>query len=120
MKLIYSLIFIIFTVSIFSCGEDPVQEETGSIEGVVYDFESGEFIGLANISTIPPSSAVTSSSQNGSFKILHVDPGMYRVQAKKNGYDSSGVNISILAGEKTVADIVLLPDTTVIDTTQIF
>ncbi|MCB0284676.1 MAG: carboxypeptidase regulatory-like domain-containing protein [Calditrichaeota bacterium] len=111
-----SIIFLAILVFIAACGTDPVKEETGTIEGVVYDFNTGDFVGKANIFTIPPSSSVTSDSVTGIFKILHVDPGVYRVRANKIGYDSTGVSISVIAAEKTIADIALKVDSTFADT----
>jgi hypothetical protein len=108
--LIISLAFL--NLFFIQCGEDPVEETTGTIEGVVYNFASSEVIGNAFVITNPPSSSVTTDSLKGSFKIEHVDPGLYRVIGNKVGFDSAGVNISVLAGEKTTADIALLADTT--------
>lgn len=119
MKKIILIVLTLAILFLMACGSDPVQEETGTIEGVVYDYSTGDWVGKANIITIPPSSAVTSDSLTGFFKILHVDPGVYRVRATKIGYDSTGVNISVLAGEKTIADIALRIDTTLVDTTSL-
>jgi len=85
----------------------------------VYDFTTGEIIGNANIVTIPPSGSVTSDTLTGEFKILHVDPGVYHVRADKNGYDTSGVDISVIKDDKTIADIPLKTDSTFIDTSQV-
>jgi len=110
-------VILIFAV-IIACGEDPVKTTTGTIEGVVYDFSAGDPIGNANIVTTPPSGSVTSDTLTGAFKILHVDPGVYHVRAEKIGYDSSGVNISVIADDKTIADIALKVDSSFVDTTQ--
>lgn len=114
-----TVLFSILMLFINACGTDPVKEETGTIEGIVYDFSTGDYVGKANIVTIPPSSSVTSDSVSGNFKILHVDPGVYRVRANKIGYDSTGVSISVIAAEKTIADIALKVDSTFADTSAI-
>ena len=117
MKSLIASLLILIVFLLLSCGSDPVADETGTIEGNVYNFNTGEIVGMANVVTIPPSSAVTSDSINGGFKILHVDPGVYKVRAEKVGFDSSSVNISVIAGEKTIADVFLRADTSSSDTT---
>ncbi len=109
--------FTIFIV-IIACAEDPVKVTTGTIEGVVYDFSTGDVVESANIVTTPPSGSVTSDTLTGTFIILHVEPGVYRVLADKIGYDTTGVNISVIADDVTIADIALRADSTVVDTTQ--
>ncbi len=109
---------VLISLIIFACGEDPVKTTTGTIEGIVFDFSTGEIIGNANIVTDPPSSSVTSDTVTGVFKILHVEPGVYHVTGEKIGYDTSGVNISVIADDKTIADIALTADSTYVDTTQ--
>ncbi|KAA3615650.1 MAG: carboxypeptidase regulatory-like domain-containing protein [Calditrichaeota bacterium] len=115
-KSIIALLSVI--IIIFACGEDPVKVTTGTINGVVYDYSSGTTIGNANIVTQPPSSSVTSDTLTGEFKILHVEPGIYHVRAQKSGYDSAGVDISVIADDKTIADIALRVDSTFVDTTE--
>ena len=119
MKKFVSFYFVTVVFILIACGSNPTKVDTGTIEGIIYNFNSGDVVGKANIVTVPPSSSVTSDSISGSFKILHVDPGVYRVRAKKVGYDSTGVNITVLAGEKTIADIALRIDSTYVDTLAI-
>ncbi len=95
--------------------EDPT---TGSIEGTVFNFTTGSFIGGAHIVTSPPTSAVLSDTLAGLFKIDHVDPGIYRITAVKYGFDTSSVSVSVLAGQITTADITLRPDTSSVDTVK--
>ena len=73
---------IIFSLFAFllSCAEDPVEVTTGTIKGVVYNFDTGDVIGQANIHTTPPSSAVTSDSATGVFNIDHVDTGYHKIE----------------------------------------
>jgi len=111
-KVILVISLAVFSLLCIQCAQDPAEETTGTIEGVVYNFANSKIIGNANVVTVPPSSSVTSDSITGSFKIEHVDPGLYRVIGQKVGFDSSGVNISVLAGETTTADIALKADST--------
>lgn len=105
-------------ILILNCKEDPVKVETGTIKGVVYDYKSGEIVPKAHIFTIPPTGSVTSDTLTGEFKILHVDPGTYSVYGRKTGYDSSNVNITIIADDITIADLALMPDSTQKDTSK--
>jgi hypothetical protein len=119
MKFSITVLLLISMIFIYTgCGDTPVEETTGTIEGIVYDFTTGDIIGKANVKTDPPSSSVTTDSITGEYKILHVDPGIYRVTAEKTGYDTSGVSISVIAGEATVADVTLKYDSIQVDTTQ--
>jgi hypothetical protein len=113
-----TVFLILISIIIIACGEEVVEPTSGTIEGTIYNFLSGDVIGNASIVTTPPSSSVTSDTLTGTFKILHVDPGVYRVHAERIGYDSSGVNISVIVDEMTTADIALKLDTTYVDTTQ--
>jgi len=105
----------IVLMALLGCGQDPAEETTGTIEGVVYGFENGNLIGKAHIFTDPPSSAVTSDTLLGAYKILHVEPGIYRVRAQKTGFDTTSVRISVMAGEKTKADLAMRRDSSVVD-----
>lgn len=98
---------LILLVTLLACGATPTADNTGKIEGTVSSFSTGLPVGFANITTVPPTSAVTSDSTTGMFTILHVDPGIYKVHAEKAGYDTANVNISVVAGEKSIADIAL-------------
>lgn len=104
-----NLIFFIF-LFITACS-DPASEPatTGSISGSIINAFDGKNIALAKIVTTPPSGSVTSDDK-GIYEIENVDPGVYRVLAAKVGYDTNSVLITVSAGNKTVADVHLLPD----------
>jgi len=113
--------FFLFALSIFmltytSCSDNPTKaEESGSIEGIVYDASSGLTLFKANIITKPPTSSVTTDT-SGFYKITNVDAGTYRVTALKADYDSAGVNILVIEGLMTTADIQLsLSDTAAVN-----
>lgn len=108
MKRVIKLNFVVLIILLFwACSKVPTAVTTGSIEGTISDFTSGLPIGKANVTTMPPSSAVTSDSTTGLFIIDHVDPGIYSVYAEKVGFDSAAVNVSVVAEQKTIADIAL-------------
>jgi hypothetical protein len=111
---VFSRLFLIFSFLILlaSCGGEETTEPiaTGTINGFVYDGYANAAIDTAEVITNPPSSAVITDDK-GEYKILNVEPGVYRVTAYKMGYDSAGVYISVSAGNTTIADIPLLVDT---------
>ncbi len=115
MKYIILILSLLLLVQCTKPTEDPT---TGSIEGTVFNFNTGGFIGGAHIVTTPPTSAVLSDTLAGMYKIEHVDPGVYRITAVKYGFDTSSVSVSVIAGNITTADITLKPDTSFTDTLQ--
>jgi len=88
--------------------EDP--PTTGSIKGTIYDKATAVTLAQVLVETDPPTSAVTTDS-SGTYLIDNVEPGAYRVTATKNGYDSTSVQVSVSAGNISVADIHMQADT---------
>ncbi len=76
---------------------------TGSISGNVLD-EEGSPIPLVSIITEPPTSAVTADEQ-GTYSILEIPPGNYIVTSVKSGYTNTSVQVAVVAGRTTTADI---------------
>ncbi len=114
-----TLVMILSLFLLIQCTKPTQAPTTGSIEGTVFNFNTGNFIGGAHIVTSPPTSAVLSDTLAGLFKIDHVDPGIYRITAVKYGFDTSSVSVSVIAGQVTTADITLRPDTSFVDTVRI-
>jgi hypothetical protein len=77
---------------------------TGSISGKVIDSTDGSSISSANISTDPPTSAVT-ADERGAYSISEVPPGTYTVTAVKADYIDASVQIAVVAGRTTTADL---------------
>jgi formylglycine-generating enzyme required for sulfatase activity len=92
--------------SFVDCNKNPATPTTGTIQGQVTNATGDTLIAGANISTTPPTSAV-SSDAHGKYSITDVSPGEYTVAASKGGYKSGGVNISVAAGRTTTANIAL-------------
>ncbi len=115
----YALSPVLLVLTLLTCGKQPEDPTTGSIEGRVYDYALGVIVPMAHVETQPPTSAVISDTVNGDYKIEHVDPGIYKIIVTKFGYDSSMVSISVVAGQTTQADVFLKPDTAQTDTTVV-
>jgi len=107
----YHLSIIFFLLLFHSSCSDPASApaKTGSIGGNIINAVDGENIALAKIVTTPPTGSVTSDDK-GIYEIDNVDPGIYRVLAARVGYDTNSVQVMVSAGNKTVADVHLLPD----------
>ena len=84
---------------------------TGTITGEVYDKSTGTGLDLANVRTDPPTSSVTTDSL-GFYQILNVPAGVYVISARKVGYDSTTVDVSVLAEQTTIGDVPLSADST--------
>jgi len=107
---IFSLSFIIICCG----GEEGTTTEptqTGTIKGTITDAESSLPIPYVNVTTLPPTSSVTTDTL-GVYSIEHVFPDTFAVVATKSGYHKDSVLISVLAGNITIGDIQLLKDTT--------
>ena len=61
--------------------------------------------------TDPPTSSVTTDSL-GFYQILNVPAGVYVISARKVGYDSTTVDVSVLAEQTTIGDVPLSADST--------
>ena len=97
-------------IIIYSCSSPSSSAKVGSIEGFVYDASTGLALYQAKIITNPPTYSVTTDSL-GNYQIDNVESGVYHVTAEKFGYDSSGVDITVIGGIASTADIPLLSDT---------
>jgi len=110
MKFLIQLSLSTLFVFLIACSSEPTStEKIGSIEGFVFDGSTGFPLNKARVITTPPTFSVTTDTL-GNYQITNVDPGTYRVNAAKFGYDSTGVNISVSAGIITTADIPLISD----------
>ena len=101
------LLLMVFTIACGDKGQEP--PAYGKIQGAVYNAASGLPLDKALVTTTPPTNAVTTDTL-GAYLIENVEAGTYHIRASKTGYDSAGVNISVLAGFTTTADIPLKAD----------
>ncbi|MBL1212570.1 MAG: hypothetical protein HND52_04315 [Ignavibacteriae bacterium] len=86
---------------------------TGTVKNAIDE------LALSNVSirTIPPTSSVSTNSA-GYFLIPNVEPGEYLVDAKKIGYDSTQITVTVFKGKTVFADLIIVPaDTSALPTT---
>lgn len=78
----------------------------GGIEGVVLDYETSSPLAGASITTSPPTDAIVSDAQ-GRFSMNDLAVGNYTIQAKKPGYSSNSVTVSVRENRTTQATVFL-------------
>lgn len=115
-RIIVIFIFLIISITHINCGGDESTSTepstTGSIKGVISDAETSLPVNAVNVTTRPPTSAVTTDTA-GTYSISNVSPEIYSISAEKLGYYTDSVRISVTAGYTTIADIIIKRDTTV-------
>jgi len=93
-----------------------VNDDKGYIFGTVRDLDDNTTLQLVNISTVPITGSVLTDAE-GDFFLTHLTPGVYKIIAKKQNYDSTSISVSVSAGDTTIADIFMSKkDTTVLET----
>ncbi|MCK5691578.1 MAG: PD40 domain-containing protein [Bacteroidales bacterium] len=102
---------ILFTLScaffLQGCKEDKLDDfATGILDGTVMDFTSEVNLSGAILTTNPPTVSVASDSV-GYFIFKTIDVGDYNLIAKKNGYVSESVAVSVQQN-KTTTVVVLM------------
>jgi len=89
----------------------------GQITGTVKNSKTFIPIENVNLTTQPVTSSIT-SDVTGKYTFVNVSPGTYTLLSKKVGYDSTTINVNVIAGQITKADIYITEkDTTVPPTT---
>ncbi len=90
-----------------ACDEATLGPEfLGTIEGRVLTSETLDPIAGANVVTSPPTSALITDSE-GKFSLAEIQAGNYTVTAKKPGYASNSVSVSVSDMRTTSATITL-------------
>lgn len=102
------------TLEVYEDREVTVRIEAATIAGRVEEAGSGEAIPDATLTLRPTAGTdflITDGSlADGSFRILHIPPGSYRLAARANGYAPAESEIRLAAGEEaTGLDIELSP-----------
>ncbi len=93
-KYIIILSFLLFAFTVFS-------QETGSIKGSVTDKETGKAITNAEVLVVETSQG-TVASENGTFEIKNIKPGIYTIQFHALGYTAETLpNIEVESGKST-------------------
>ena len=98
-------------LSLAGCKDGLVEPERfGNIEGNVFNFETGESIPRALVTTSPATDAIT-VGDNGRFVINDVLTGAYTLTAVRNGFDPNTVTVQVRDGRTAQAALFLRPET---------
>lgn len=107
-KLSLNILFFVLLVFSITCKKDesnPIQTPTtGTIQGQVTNAMDDSVIAGAIVTTSPATSSVSTNAQ-GNYSISDVPSGQYIVTASKGGYKPGTVNVTVVAGKTTIADI---------------
>ena len=91
----------------YGCNEDKLDVyATGILDGTILDFTSEKNLSGAIVTTNPPTVSVASDSA-GYFIFKTIDVGDYNLIARKNGYVSESVSLSVQT-DKTTTVVILM------------
>jgi len=97
----------LFTLSFFGCSEDKLDVyATGILDGNILDFTSDKNIEGAILTTNPPTVSVASDS-TGYFIFSTIEVGEYNLIARKNGYVSESVTVSVEENKSSTIVVLL-------------
>jgi TolB protein len=101
------LYFLVLALFLQGCNEDKLDvNATGILDGSVMDFTSDESLSGAVLTTNPPTISVASDSA-GYFIFKTIDVGDYNLIAKKNGYVSESVAVSVKKDRSTTVVVLM-------------
>ena len=104
------LLLLISFLFLFSCEKDAIDQDTfGSINGFVLNSETEEPVSNANITTTPPTNSIL-TEPDGTFYFDDIPTGGYSIQARKSGYKSNSVSVTVREDGVAHASIPLTPE----------
>jgi TolB protein len=104
---ILMLLSLSFALLFQACKEDKLEVyATGILDGTVMDFTSDINLSGAILTTNPPTVSVVSDS-SGYFIFKTIDVGEYNLIARKNGYVSESVAISVQRDKSTTVVVLM-------------
>lgn len=106
-KSVKYIAYIAIGLFLAACAKDIV-DLTGSIHGIVKDYESGDFITNCHVSLHPGGHSVTTSS-SGEFEFSSLTPGEYTLTFDKAGYNEESKVIKLESGKHLYTDFLLRP-----------
>jgi len=84
---------------------------TGTLEGVVYDKETGLVIASAEVVIVYSGKTKTfMTNAQGFYQFVDVDEGVVNVTVSKSGYLDNATDVEVTAGSTTVHDVYLDPE----------
>ncbi len=91
----------------------------GQIAGTIINSKTFVPIENVNLTSTPVTSSITSDAF-GKYVFVNVIPGQYVIKSEKIGFDTTSINVNVVVGQITNADIYLTEtDTTVPPTTGV-
>lgn len=102
------LLLILFIFGIFyGCEKQVVEPKfTGTIKGQVQSSKTGKGIPQVSVSTNPGTSAILTDN-NGHFVFKNIPTGDYAIQAIKDGYKATVVNVHVSKNKTVTAQILM-------------
>jgi len=114
--LFFSLLLL--TALFFTACKTPVEVELyGDLSGIITDAVTKAPISGA-IVTLSPSSASTSTGNDGKYSFTKLDPLEYKIQVIIEGYETNTKNLTVKAGESTTGDLSLTSVQPVLDVSE--
>ncbi len=105
-KLLRSLGLVTVLLSLVSCGGNDTLDIYGIISGKVTDVSTGEPLNAAQVTLIPGSSTIQTTS-DGTFSFAGLEEGQYTVSVQKDGYQANRKNVTVISGETTETVVTL-------------
>lgn len=105
MKTLSRFIIFISVLLFTSCAKDIV-DLTGSISGLVKDFDNGQLISNCRVSLSPGGKSVTTGA-DGAFGFTDLEPGQYTLSFSKAGYNDETSTVSIVASRESSVSVLL-------------
>lgn len=98
-------VFLLCALAASSCAHDII-DLTGDIQGVVKDYNYGQFIANCQVS-LSPSGKMTTTDNVGKYGFADIEPGEYVLVFSKAGYVEESIKVTVVTGEITEASIML-------------
>jgi TonB-dependent receptor len=105
-KIIISFILLFFVVTLLSAQESQSQEGYGQVQGIVTDIATGDPLVGANV-IIRGTSLGSASDIYGRYRIPRVPAGIQTLVISYIGYQSTSLEIDVIAGETNEFDATL-------------
>lgn len=98
-------VFLLCALAASSCAHDII-DLTGDIQGVVKDYNYGQFISNCQVS-LSLSGKMTTTDNVGKYGFADIEPGEYVLVFSKAGYVEESIKVTVVTGQITEASIML-------------
>ncbi len=103
---ILSAMALLASTFVFSGCEETDYTFYSSIDGVIYDFSTGEPVERASV-VLSPSNKTIFTGNDGTFIFENIDPVQYTILVQKEGYYAERKIVTAVTGETTHVDITI-------------